>query len=332
MRPVILVCTVDFARFATAAAVLLLSIASSPRSAFAAPSTGASENAEVALLSEVASIRPGEPFRVGLHMKMKSGWHTYWKQPGDAGLPLRVEWSLPAGFTAGPIEWPTPDRIRTGSLMSYGYSGEVLLAATITPPMKIAAESVTIGGAFDWLECKDACLAGSARLELTLPVRSGPARHGAEALLFARTRARIPRPADGWSLTATAGPRAIELLFRPPWGVVPGGGYLFVDQPLIAEYAAPQGFQHVGEAYRLTLTPAENATGPPRRITGVLVLSGIARPKENAVTLDVEATPGDPAPAPPQGRPTWLTALYGIVIVLTGLALVVRLRRAADRT
>ena len=116
-------CTVNPARFRVAVTALLLTIASSPVSASvpasAVPSTGASENAEVALIAEVAAIRPGEPFRAGLHMKMKSGWHTYWKQPGDAGLPLRVEWSLPAGFTAGPIEWPTPDRIRTGSLMSY---------------------------------------------------------------------------------------------------------------------------------------------------------------------------------------------------------------------
>jgi len=295
-----------------------------------ASATGGSENVDVALVTERTSIRPGEPVRVGLHMKMKHGWHTYWKQPGDAGLPLRIVWALPAGFAAGPIEWPTPERIPTGELMSYGYGHEVLFGVTITPPAHVGTDSVTIGGTFDWLECKDVCLSGSARLEIALPVGSDAPRPGPASRLFVEARTRMPGSSRGWSLASAAGPRAIELSFRPPPGVSPRGGYLFVDQPLVVVHAAPQGFERAGERYRLTLTPAENAAEPPKRITGVLVLEGVPRGNGDAIAVDVEALPGDPAPAPARAPPTgpWSAApVYAIVGVVLALALAMALRR-----
>jgi DsbC/DsbD-like thiol-disulfide interchange protein len=300
--------------------------------ASSAKPTGGSDHIQVTLVSERAAIRPGEPFEIGLRMKLKEGWHTYWKHAGDAGLPLHVEWMLPPGFTAGPIEWPAPERIQTGGLMSYGYGREVLFSTTITPPAEIAARSVAIAGAFDWLECKDACVAGFAKLTLAIPVRPGPAELGPAAPLFADARARIPRPPNGWNLAATAGNRAIEISFRPPRGVNPRGGYFFIDQPLVVEHAAAQGFERVGDAFRLTMTPAENAVSPPRRITGVLMLDGIPRRTGNALAVDVEAARGDPAPAPAPGKPVWhVVSLYGILFALAGMTVAALLRSRAPR-
>ncbi|HKQ18104.1 MAG TPA: protein-disulfide reductase DsbD domain-containing protein [Candidatus Eisenbacteria bacterium] len=295
--------------------------------------TGGSENIDVALLSESASIQPGRPFRIGLHMKMKDGWHTYWKHPGDAGLPLRIEWTLPPGFTAGPIEWPAPEPIPTGDLMSYGYGHEVLLAVTITPPARVATDSARIGGAFDWLECKEACLAGSAQLDVTLPVRPEPPPRGRSAPLFDRARARLPRMPEGWVLTATAGPRAIELRFQPPSGIRPSGGTFFVEEPLVVEHGAAQGFEPSAGGYRLTLVPAANAANPPQRLTGVLVLNGVDRRKGSAVAVNVVAAPGDPSPAPPQSpKRNWPPVpLYATLVALVGIVVVVALRRRAAR-
>ena len=295
--------------------------------------TGGSENIDVALLSERVSVQPGQPFRVGLHMKMKDGWHTYWKHPGDAGLPLRIDWTLPPGFTAGPIEWPAPEPIPTGELMSYGYGHEVLLAVTITPPARVTGDSARISGAFDWLECKEACLAGSAQLDVTLPVRPEPPRRGRSAPLFDQARARLPRPPDGWSLAAAAGPRAIELRFQPPSGVRPSGGTFYVEEPLVVEHAAPQGFEPFAGGYRLTLVPAPNAASPPQRLTGVLVLNGVDRKKGSAFAVNVDAAPGDPAPAPPQApRRIWPPVpLYATLVALVGIVVVVALRRRAAR-
>lgn len=261
-------------------------------------------------------------------MKIRRGWHTYWKNPGDSGLPPKMKWNLPGGFSAGSIEWPTPERIPEGALMSYGYSGEVLLPIEIIPPEGLPADSVTLAGGFEWLECADVCVPGSAALTLSLPVRPGPPAPGPAAPAFAEARSQIPVGPSGWTFTAEAGPRAISLRFRDPAGTSPHGAYLFVDQPLVADYAAPQGFERVaGGGCRLTVTPAPNAQGVPERLTGVLVVEGQAGSRSPAaVQVDVPVTRGDPAPVPSGGpgpAVPWGRAAAGIA----GLGLAILLLR-----
>ncbi len=88
-----------------------------------------SPRAVATLVSETDAIQPGQPFRVGLNLRMADGWHTYWKNPGDAGAPpeLTIE-----GGTASPIDWPTPRRVAEGPVMTYAYTGQVLLPVTVT--------------------------------------------------------------------------------------------------------------------------------------------------------------------------------------------------------
>ena len=261
-------------------------------------STGGSENYDVTLVSEQAAIQPGRPFYVGLRMEPEPGWHTYWKNPGDAGLPLKIEWTLPPGFTAGPIEWPTPVRFETGPIVSYGYDREVLLAVPITPPERIAAKSVTITGKFDWLECAEVCVPGSATLELRMPVHEGEPARSPAARHFAAARTNRPAAPSGWDLSAEAGPRAVSLTIRPPKGTSARSGYFFADQPLVADYAGAQGFERVGDRYRLTVPPAPSRTGFPERLTGALVLEGArTQGARAAVEVDVLLSAGDPAPA-----------------------------------
>lgn len=316
--------------FPAAALVAGLFVVTSAISGRAA-STGASGNVKVALVAEKVAVQPGRPFRVGLHMRMRGGWHTYWKNPGDAGLPLRIVWRLPEGFSAGPIQWPVPERIPAGPVMSYGYEGEVLLPIEITPPSRIAIDSVTIAGTFDWLECKDVCLPGSAVLDLTLPVRSGPPRDSPAAAEFSETHLRMPQAPPGWTFSAEAGPRAISLAVRMPAGFSARGAYLFLDQPLVADFSAPQGFERVPDGYRITMTPAPNAPRPPDRLTGVLAFD--KRPKKGwrtALQVDVPVTMGDPAPAPVQSeRRPMPPAAYAAILVILGLGVALLLRLAA---
>ncbi len=292
------------------------------------PSAGASENVSVRLLSERAAIEPGRPFHVGLLMKMRRGWHTYWKNPGDSGMPLRITWSLPAGFTAGPIEWPAPERIAENDLMSYGYGGEVLLPVEITPPAHVVGDSIRIAGTFEWLECKDICLPGSATLKLSLPVRPGqPASPNARA--FAKARSRIPAAPVGWLFAAEAGPRAISLGFRAPHGMAPRRAYFFVDQPLVADYAAPQGFERFESGYRVTVRPAANASGTRDHVTGVLVVEGGSTPR-TAVSVSVPLKAGDPAPARVQSEGAGIpTSPYALASAIAGLGVALLLLRAA---
>ena len=299
-------------------------------------SADATGNIAVALLSERVAVQPGVPFYVGLRMRMRQGWHTYWRNPGDSGLPLRITWNLPQGFSAGPIEWPAPERLPEKTLMSYGYGRDVLIPIEITPPKRLAADSVTIAGNFEWLECKDVCLPGSAALRLSLPVRPGHTAAGPAARSFAQARSRIPGAAAGWTFAAKAGARGISLAFRAPRGISARGGYLFVDQPLVADYAAPQGFERIAGGYRLTISPAPNASGKLERLTGVLVVEGRAGSKSRtAVHVDVPVSLGDTEPAPvPQERLPAVAFAGAIGIVGLALALIVRgiLRRKSNHT
>ncbi len=126
---------------------------------------------------------PGMTVWVGLQIRHKPEWHTYWKNAGDSGLPTQLQWTLPAGVSAGEIQWPLPEKIRIGTLANYGYEGTVLLPVqlTIGPEFKPGLLSDVIDVRLDaaWLVCKTECIPEEGRFALKIPVRSSTAGHGA---------------------------------------------------------------------------------------------------------------------------------------------------------
>ena len=254
----------------------------------------ASKHVQVELVPEVESIRSGQPFNVGLLLHMDPEWHTYWKNPGDSGLPTRLTWTLPEGFQAGPIAWPYPGTFTQGPVTSYGYAGEVLLAVAITPPPSIAAgTSVTLAARADWLECRDICLPGRRDLSLVLPVRPEAPRPSAQwAATFAAARARVPGPATGWTFEAQATAGRIVLDMHPPrTQPTIRNAYFFPDRGQLVDHAAPQAFSRVVGNYRLEMTPAPNAPHP-LALEGVLLTDGPAGIK--AVRVDVKSAKEKP--------------------------------------
>src|SRR5439155_14954451 len=136
---------------------------------------------------------PGKPFTVGLLLHMATGWHTYWKFPGDAGIPTETKWNLPQGWKASEIQWPIPLNLsEPGDIQIYGYHDEVLLMQEITPPAAIAEQSVRLPVEASWLVCEKICIPGSGKLQLELPV-SGDARP-ANQEIFERYRRSLPQP------------------------------------------------------------------------------------------------------------------------------------------
>ena len=124
---------------------------------------------KVDLISEPKPIEPGRPFTVGLRFQPKPGWHIYWKNPGDSGMASSVQWKLPPGYTAGPLQFPLPEKILLSPLISYGYELETLLLAEITPPAgQPLPPKFQIGVDLDWLVCKEICLPGKASLNLNV--------------------------------------------------------------------------------------------------------------------------------------------------------------------
>jgi len=150
---------------------------------------------KVSLVSERSEIAPGESFDVGLLLKMEEHWHTYWKDPGDAGLATSVTWTLPSGFTADPIRWPKPQVMKTGPLTTYGYEREVLLLVRIHAPEEghRPGQKVKLEGGVVWQECNEICRLGSTTVSLSLPIANTSKETSADMKsLFERYRALTP--------------------------------------------------------------------------------------------------------------------------------------------
>jgi thiol:disulfide interchange protein DsbD len=144
------------------------------------------------LVADTTAVTAGKPFTVGVRMKMKSGWHTYWQFPGDAGDPPKIDWQLPDGFKAGPIQWPIPkSEIDDPDLLSYIFPDEVLLMVEITPPAQLAGSEVDLHAKLRWLVCEKTCIPGKGEVDLKLPAGGEAAPANAE--LFAEWRARLPK-------------------------------------------------------------------------------------------------------------------------------------------
>ncbi len=168
--------------------------------ALSAPATGQTSiiskdkpHTSIKLLADVQSIKPGSGFTLGLLMAMDKGWHTYWKNPGEAGLPTRLKWTLPEGVTAGEIIWPVPHKyIEGGEVLAYGYEHENMLLIPVSVSESISeSQSATIKVQANWLECEHTCIPGSGSAELVLPViNKDPVP--ANEQLFSSYKKRIP--------------------------------------------------------------------------------------------------------------------------------------------
>jgi len=230
----------------------------------------------VDLVSEVRGVAPGQTFWIGLRQHIAPGWHTYWINPGDSGEPPRIEWTLPAGFTAGEFSWPPPERIRTGPAMSYGYSHEIVLPLPVTAPARLEpGSSVTLRGLASWLVCEKECIPEEAPVSLTLPVAVGtPAPDPEGASLIAAARRAVPSPSPwGASFETTdetvtltvaapglARDRIAEVWFYPArWGAI--------------EHAAPQEARVDARGITLAVARGQLPGALAEPIDGVLVMT-----------------------------------------------------------
>ena len=131
----------------------------------------------VELLPLHDSIQPGGNALVGLHFTLDKGWHVYWINAGDSGEPPTIKWTLPAGITAGAMQFPAPRRLPLGPLMDFGYENEVLFPITLSADSTLKAPSTApLSAHVNWLVCREVCIPGKADLALPLQVaaQQGP--------------------------------------------------------------------------------------------------------------------------------------------------------------
>jgi len=226
------------------------------------------------LVAENQWIAAGHDFNLGLHFELESGWHIYWINPGDSGEPPRVKWELPAGVTAGALQWPTPRRLGTPSIVDFGYQDAVTLIVPMHAKRNLGSEEpAKIAAQVKVLVCREMCIPGSAQLSLVLPVKAeSPTPDARTRNLFMAARKSLPRPAptnwkfnldeekDSFVLTANVGHEITQANFFP------------IAESQISS-AAAQKLAPSAAGFRLTLQKSDQLLKPIERLKGVLALA-----------------------------------------------------------
>ena len=256
------------------------------------------ERVEAELVAARTALVPGEPLTVALRLAIDKGWHTYWKNPGDSGLPTTLEWKLPEGVKAGPIQWPAPHLLPVGPLLNYGYENEVLHLVTLTIPADFQpGRDVALAARADWLVCKEICIPEGADLALTLPVAAVAAPDPRWSKPIDTERAALPQPLAGWQASAEGRGKTIALKLVPTAGSADPGEVRFFSNAIDRiEPSAPQPLSREGNGYVLMLPVASTLNGAFGNLAGVVTAANGFGNGARAATVDVAVNGAVSAP------------------------------------
>ena len=295
------------------------------------------------LAADRASVAPGETFHIALHQDIAPGWHTYWRNPGDSGLPTELDLTLPEGWSVGEMIWPAPGAYPLGPLTNYGYSNAVTLPVPVTVPADAQPGRLEIPAYASWLVCEDICVPEDAQLTLTIEIgESRPDRTG--AALIAAAFDAAPEPAGAVQAGLERGPDSLILTLA---GGPLGGGAdavanlaFFPFNPSVIDHAAAQRValddgearidlrpgrltrQAVTEAYGGVITFERQDGGETRRMAYTIEaepgaqVSGLAAAAAPATTAS--ATPDAPSATGSSGAPGGISFLQAALFALVG--------------
>jgi len=245
------------------------------------------------LVAAVTRFRPGEPFDGAIRLEAARGWHTYWTNPGEAGLATTVRWTLPEGFTAGPLRWPAPKRFVTGGIVSFGHDGATLLPVEIRPPADWpAGRAATLRARVDWLGCREECVPGGADVEIVLSAAEAAVASD-EADAVARAVASVPRPDPRVRFHARAVEGGIAVRLEGAVAEAPAAFFPLAGGVL---RAAPEpAWTRVGVGVHETVLALEAGVPAPSRMAGVLTFAGAEtrRPAFLDFAVDGRTVPQD---------------------------------------
>lgn len=170
---------------------------------------------QISLTPAVSAAAPGEPFDVVIEQKIAAGWHTYWMNPGDSGVPMTASWTLPDGAVAGDLQFPIPSRIPFGPLTNFGYNDRALHAVTLTPPATAKpGDMFTANVQLDWLVCHDICLPEGGAYTVSVPIKDQAEANGDAADIIKDLETALPKRVD-WGATYWEANNKFVLSFIP---------------------------------------------------------------------------------------------------------------------
>ena len=307
-------------------------------------SSARAAHTQVTLLLSADTAKPGDTVLAGLHLQMDPGWHTYWKNPGEAGIPTAIKWDLPPGVTAGDIQWPLPHKLPPADVTTYGYVDEVVLIV----PLKLApdlkpGQPLNLQASLTWLECQDQCIPGKAQVSATLNL-GAETRNSTNAALITSWQQRVPTPVNPtewtihayWEKAADGDNRLLILegqyLGSQNRSLTVQSADLFPDVSDAFEIqSATEVIPQPADHFRLRKLVKKYSGDWPASVSGVVVLDTSAGPVNYEVQLAVAdgltklaspatGTQTSPATAPPAAPATSL-ALMMLYAFIGGLIL-----------
>jgi len=265
---------------------------------FAASNSADALHLHVQIIAPAAQLSPGASSEAGLYFKLDPGWHVYWQNAGDSGEPPHILWTLPDGITAGPLQFPAPQRLPLGPLMDFGYENEVLFPFNLDVASTAKPGPVALHAKAAWLVCREVCIPGKAELEVDRIIAAAGARVAAvspdmvspDREIYDRLAGQLPKPlptadtavfqptASGFRLAVSTGQRETQAVFFPE------------DQNIV-DNPAPQTVAPTKTGFVLDLKKDSSLTANPSQLKGVIELSG-------GRNYEIAAMPGSVAVAP----------------------------------
>ena len=237
------------------------------------------------LIAEANAVRPGDTVMLAFVMNTEKGWHGYWENPGDAGFGMQPEWDLPAGMTAGELQYPVPATLYVGDLMNYVFKGSYTVLLPLTIGENVPEGRADIGVKMDWLACTDTvCVPESGSFQTSLTIsNSEPPMTERSSDSFDNYREKLAAPLGSEGTFAIEGDRLRIAIPYPATGELENP-YFFPSTLDGLGYSAPMKFYRDGDI--LIIEAAANDT-EIENLEGVLRIAPDIGLRVTAVKGDV---------------------------------------------
>ena len=273
-----------FLRVCSLALVALVALFSK---ALLAQTAADASHSRIELITSRSDIRAREPLWIAVRITPKTGWHTYWKNPGDAGMAPSLTWGFPqAKWQAEELQWPAPERIQVKRLASYGYNGTLVLPQRLFAPAALPSGALALKLRVDWLVCEESCIAQDAELTLPLTATSGSPRADSNKAMDSIAKNLLRTPSSTHLISANA-LRENGLLKVTLGGLSSTSGELFFEAEGIVEPGPAPKLSKQGNAtqWQALLASAGKTLKTPASLPAVWVPADGSRALQVSVKL-----------------------------------------------
>ena len=215
-------------------------------------------HARISLIKDHSDFVPGTSINIGLKVSMDKGWHTYWRNPGDSGGPIEIDWNLPKGFSISDIKWPLPEKIEYPPLMTYGYEDFVIYPMVLSIPADYSDDYFEMNA--DILICADVCIPESGKISSNLlDIES-------DSLIYEWLESV---PSKSLPITTSLNDNNLEIKFTFEKEIKEI--YFFPDENNSIDYSSKQNFYKKDDGYFLSIKLFNDEF---QNVSGVLDIDG----------------------------------------------------------